>query len=105
MATEKNLLSRIVHKHDIKANWDKAVNFVPKQGELIVYDKDNYTNFERIKIGDGETNVINLPFYLASDIDNLIDRIEIIEERQSNQLDATIEGNSLVFTRPYLNNN
>lgn len=53
MATEKNLLGRIVHKHDIEANWNKAVNFVPKQGEIIVYDIDTTYPYERFKIGDG----------------------------------------------------
>ncbi len=37
---EKNIKTRIIHKHDTEANWNLAVNFIPKQGELIVYDKD-----------------------------------------------------------------
>lgn len=53
MATEKNLLGRIIHKHDIETNWNKAVNFVPKQGEIIVYDIDATYPYERFKIGDG----------------------------------------------------
>ena len=59
---EKNISSRIIHKHDIEANWLKAVNFIPKQGELIVYDIDSTHDYERIKIGDGTTVVISLPF-------------------------------------------
>ena len=59
--------SRIIHKHDIEANWNTAAeksNFIPKQGEIIVYDKDGNYDYERIKIGDGTTNVANLPFLL-----------------------------------------
>ena len=59
---EKNISSRIIHKHDIEANWLKAVNFIPKQGELIVYDIDSTRDYERIKIGDGATVVSSLPF-------------------------------------------
>lgn len=60
--SEKNLNVRIIHKHDIEANWLKATNFAPKQGELIVYDKDSNYAYERFKIGDGVTNVNSLPF-------------------------------------------
>lgn len=59
---ERNISSRIIHKHDIEANWLKAVNFIPKQGELIVYDIDSTHDYERIKIGDGATVVSSLPF-------------------------------------------
>ena len=29
---------RIQIKHDIAANWEKAKNFIPLAGELIIYD-------------------------------------------------------------------
>lgn len=61
--SEKNTLrTRLVNKHDIEANWLKATNFTPLQGELIVYDVDENYNYERIKMGDGITNVNELPF-------------------------------------------
>lgn len=60
--SEKKLNARIVHKHDVEANWLKATSFIPKQGEIVVYDIDvNYT-YERFKIGDGKTVVSSLPF-------------------------------------------
>lgn len=62
MANEKNINSRIQHKHDIEANWNKAVNFIPMQGEIIVYDIDETYNYERVKIGDGTTKINDLPF-------------------------------------------
>lgn len=62
MSTEKKLNGRIQLKHDTQANWEKAINFIPKIGEPIVYDKDeNYTN-SRLKIGDGVSTVTELPF-------------------------------------------
>jgi hypothetical protein len=64
---DRELSSRIIHKHDSAENWAKATNFIPKQGEIIVYDRDaNYT-YERIKIGDGITKVNSLPFLLDTD--------------------------------------
>ena len=60
--TEKNIKSRITHKHDTEANWQLAVNFIPKQGEIIVYDVDENYSYSRFKIGDGILNVNDLPF-------------------------------------------
>jgi hypothetical protein len=28
--TEKNIKSRLIHKHDVEANWSLAENFIPK---------------------------------------------------------------------------
>ena len=66
MSIEKNMNARIQHKHDIEANWNKALNFIPKIGEIIIYDIDENHNYERIKIGDGITTVNNLDFLLDS---------------------------------------
>lgn len=60
--SEKNINSRIQHKHDTAANWSKATNFAPKAGELIIYDIDDNYSYPRIKIGDGTTNIDLLPF-------------------------------------------
>lgn len=59
---EKHLKTRIVNKHDVEANWAKAVNFIPLEGELIVYDADDTHTEPRFKLGDGETKVADLPF-------------------------------------------
>ena len=59
---EKKINARVTNKHDTEENWLKAVNFIPLSGEMIIYDKDDNHNCERIKIGDGQTLVSNLPF-------------------------------------------
>ena len=59
---EKTLKTRIIHKHDTEAHWILAKNFIPKQAEIIVYDRDDTYNYERFKIGDGITVVSALPF-------------------------------------------
>lgn len=53
---------RVTLKHDSEENWNKAINFIPKAGEAIVYDADASHIFNRIKIGDGKTKVSDLPF-------------------------------------------
>ena len=63
---EKRIYGRAIQKHDVEANWLKAINFIPLQGEIIVYDIDDNYDHERLKVGDGKTTVSALPF--ASDI-------------------------------------
>ena len=69
MATSNNTIkTRIQLKSDTEANWNKAGpkegsnGFVPLSGELIVYIPDATHPFSRLKVGDGITNVVNLPF-------------------------------------------
>lgn len=64
MSIEKNMNTRIQHKHDIEANWNKALNFIPKIGEIIVYDIDDNCNYSRFKIGDGVRTINDLEFLL-----------------------------------------
>ena len=61
--------ARIQLKNDIEANWNNATNFVPRQGELIIYNAEigeNKCNFPRFKVGDGHTAVSSLPFFNIS---------------------------------------
>ena len=70
---------RVMQKHDIQANWEKAINFIPLKGELIVYDAEpeNGINYPRFKIGNGilnaETGLVegtkinDLPFVVLSE--------------------------------------
>ena len=60
--------TRIQLKCDTEANWRKAVGFSPLLGELIIYSTDETHPFFRIKVGDGITNVNDLPFIDASTI-------------------------------------
>lgn len=46
-------------KRDKEVNWNKAINFIPKENEVIIYDCDDDI---KIKVGDGITTVIDLPF-------------------------------------------
>ena len=71
---ENTIKTRIQLKNDTEANWNKAgpkdgsLGFIPKQGELIIYTADEAHPFCRLKVGDGSTNVVNLPFIDAGTI-------------------------------------
>lgn len=76
MATEKKITSRIQQKHDVAANWAKATNFIPKKGEIIIYDAEYNASGEetqavRFKIGDGSKTVNNLPFAVIDGIQKI----------------------------------
>lgn len=47
-------------KREREQDWKKAVNFIPKKDEIIVYDCEDREI--RFKIGDGKTKVNDLPF-------------------------------------------
>lgn len=96
--SEKILNSRMVQKHDIEANWLKATNFTPLQGELIVYDVDENYSYERVKMGDGVTNVNELPFISLQADWNQSDETKIdfiknkpIEETEDDALEMLTE--------------
>lgn len=59
---QKNINARFQNKHDVEANWLNVENFIPLQGEIIIYDIDENYNYERVKIGDGIKNINALPF-------------------------------------------
>ena len=87
---EKNFNNvRIVHKHDTAENWSKANAFVPKQGELIIYDTDNNYAYERMKVGDGTTLVSDLPFIDESIVVSS-DRVTHENDLLSNIIDTYI---------------
>lgn len=67
---------QITLKHDVAANWLKAVNFIPKLGELILYDgileNGIYIELPRLKLGDGITKLNDLPFIESASSSNEI---------------------------------
>lgn len=72
---EKQFNGRIIQKHDSETNWNKATNFIPKVGEIIIYDTDETHTEPRIKIGDGTNVVGNLPFFVPYLTNDEIDEI------------------------------
>ena len=92
----KEIASRIIHKHDIESNWNRVPSFVPKQGEIIIYDIDDNNAIERFKIGDGKTPVANLPFYLEHEIDTILKQINFLA---NNTIEANYNNHTLIFEK------
>ena len=111
MATQNNTIkTRIQLKSDTEANWNKAGakagsnGFVPLSGELIVYTPDATHPFSRLKVGDGVTNVTQLPFIDAgtlngkdSELVKYQSRIDFPSPGSINKLYLALETNRLYY--------
>lgn len=99
MANEKPTNARLQMKHDIEANWIIAGNatnpFVPKPGELIIYDVDDSHDSPRIKIGDGDNNVNELPFFVD---ETKADKSELVQSDWDQNNSATLD---YIKNRPF----
>lgn len=92
----KEIAARLVLKHDTENNWNNATTFVPKQGEVIVYDIDDIYYYERIKIGDGKTSVVNLPFYLIDEVQETLEKLDLLAKES---LVANWQSNTLILSK------
>lgn len=79
MSVSSILKSRIIIKHDTTANWEDNPLFVPFSGEFIVFSdafqKKDGTLLPGVKVGDGSTTVLELPF-ISSDFEEIQDIID-----------------------------
>lgn len=69
--------TRIQLKSDTEANWNLVSNFVPLNGEFIIYSADNDHSYCRLKVGDGSTTVGNLPFIDSGTING--EEVEVVK--------------------------
>jgi len=78
----KTFYTRVQFKTDTETNWDLAgaadTPFVPLTGEVIVYAPDYLHDYARLKIGNGEDTVTDLPFIDAGTINGL--DVEIVRK-------------------------
>lgn len=84
--TTTRLNARQCQKRGSWSDWEKATNFVPLRGEIIVYEADDTHPVPKFKVGiwDGKESTLtsamyinNLPF--ASDPDAIsVDEIEAL---------------------------
>lgn len=79
---------RIKLRNDSHANWEKQSNFVPMDGEIIIYDKDSEHPYQLLKIGDGVSSLNHLPFINSvSEVEinrNLEEEISLRQEADTN---------------------
>ena len=78
---ERTLNSRIILKHDTEVNWSNSINFIPKIGEIIVYDPDENHAAARVKIGDGVKTVVELAFIDDAAKAALFKEIDMVDEK------------------------
>jgi hypothetical protein len=84
MANPKVFNGRIVMKHDTEGNWRSAVNFIPKRGEIIIYEDDNNYSLVGMKVGDGINYVADLPFIDSALQTYLMQQIELVDNKVDN---------------------
>ena len=97
---EKQINGRIVHKHDTEANWNKATNFIPKNGEIIIYDPDSNYSYARVKVGDGTIKVTSLPFIdnaIKTAQTNLSDTVNSVKNNSITGL--SVSGQTITYTK------
>ena len=92
----KEIPGRLILKHDIESNWNRAETFVPRQGEIVISDLDANHSSERFKIGDGVTTVSNLSFYLEDEVIAILNKIDYLTQ---NTLDADWQNGVLFLNK------
>lgn len=80
--------------HGTAAEWENN-NYIPKDGEIIIYDIDENYNYKKIKIGNGTDIVSVLPF-LDEDIDMSV--YETKEDAQDKLAEAQAYTDSKIST-------
>lgn len=104
---EKSLNTRIQNKCDLTANWEKATNFVPKKGEIIIYSDGGGVGIPKMKVGDGTTVVGSLKF-IESDKSLSATDIETVlgykpeEETPKAQTDTAALGTELISSNGWI---
>ena len=71
--------ARVSQLHKTEAEWNKLPTFVPMQGEFIIFDPDQEHRYARLKIGDGETLLKDLPFFIDSMISEQLEKYRFDE--------------------------
>lgn len=96
-------------KYDTVEGWGNTLDYIPLEGELIIYTdyaNINGVNIPAIKVGDGLAFAVDLPF-VGDDMRNLLiahinDTVAHItaDEREfwNNKVRCYINGEKLVFT-------
>lgn len=80
---EPNMRARVSQLHKTEAEWNKLLTFVPIAGEFIIFDPDDQYSYARLKLGDGQTLLKDLPFFIDA---ALVERI--IQWRYNEIIDA-----------------
>lgn len=94
---EKTLKTRIIHKHGLPSDWDRAVGFNPKEGEIIVYQEDTGG---RLKVGNGTSAADALPFIINKDIIKGANGITVSNGTRTDSSGADHTDGSVIISGP-----
>ena len=67
--------ARISQLHMTETAWQKYINWVPADGELVIYDPDETYTYARIKVGDGKRTLKDLDFFITSAIEEQLKQV------------------------------
>lgn len=107
----KTFNTRIITKHDSTDNWKKALSFIPLKGEVCIYEDyltDTQGNYvPGLKVGDGTTPVVDLPFVDEVLKQKLLEHIEnqeihVTQQEKSfwnNKINCEFESEILIINR------
>lgn len=62
--------ARISQLYKTEAEWLKLQKFKPLPGEIIIFAPDDQHSYARMKIGDGNTLLVNLPFFGITELED-----------------------------------
>ena len=62
--SDQIIIGRIQNKRATAAEWDTST-LIPLLGEIIIYENDENTPYQRMKIGDGVSLPSELPFFMG----------------------------------------
>lgn len=62
--------ARVSQLYKTEAEWARLPNFMPLRGEFIVFAPDEQHSYPRLKIGDGVTLLVDLPFFGITELDD-----------------------------------
>jgi hypothetical protein len=62
--------ARVSQLYKTEAEWARLPKFVPLRGEFIVFAPDDNYSYPRMKIGDGNTLLANLPFFGITELED-----------------------------------
>lgn len=98
MMSKTTVHARIQLKNDTEKNWNKS-HFIPLKGEVVIYTTDDSHPFSRLKVGDGITSIINLPFLSGDNTSNI--KYNTIEHWSTQNTYVPKQGEIIIYSNKY----
>lgn len=105
-----NLTSSHLHivSENTRSGWESNPNYIPKRGEICIYFDDDSQTVPDMKIGDGNSYIVDLPFQshdavrdilLAHANDNSRHVTQSEKDFWNAKLNYAVDGENLTFNR------